>query len=465
MASASANRPLIEQDPELHNMIELEKARQFRSLELIASENLTSRAVLECLGSALTNKYAEGLPGTRYYGGTQYVDMVERLAQERALAAFGLDPKEWGVNVQPYSGSPANFAVYTALLNPHDRIMGLALPCGGHLTHGFYTAKKKISATSIYFESFPYRIDETGCIDYAHLEEIAETYRPRMIIFGASAYTRDFDYPRVRALCDRLECYLFVDMAHTAGLIAGGVLSSPFATADVVTTTTHKSLRGPRAGMIFFRRRHRDGTPTDYEDRINQAVFPGLQGGPHMHQVAAIATQMKEVASPEWKAYAKQVQANARALAAALMTQGHQLVANGTDNHLLLWNVRVLGLTGSKMEKLLDAVSISTNKNTIPGDKSALSPGGVRLGSPSLTTRGLKEADMATVAGFLDRAVKLCLEVQQQSNSTKLADFVSTLAKNDEVKKLRHDVEEFAVKFPMPGYDVTSLKYRDGLPE
>lgn len=456
--------PLASHDPEIYDCIQLEMARQYRGLEMIASENLTSRAVMECLGSALTNKYAEGEIGARYYGGTAFVDMVEKLAKERALAAFGLSADEWGVNVQPYSGSPANMAVYVGLLHPHDRIMGLHLPCGGHLTHGFYTSSKKISATSIFFESLPYHTDSEGVVDYAEMERTAAVYRPAMIIVGASAYTKDFDYERVRRLCDDVGCLLFCDMAHTAGLIAGGVLKSPFATCDVVSTTTHKSLRGPRSGMIFFRKVGRDGNATDFESRINQAVFPGLQGGPHMHQIAAIATQMKEVCAPEWKAYAAQVASNSKALAAALIEKGHVLVGNGTENHVVLWNLRQFELSGNKAEKLLDVVSISTNKNTIPGDKNALAPSGVRLGTSSLTTRGLVEDDMRVVAGFLDRAIKIGVEIQRSTGKL-VKDFVAALAHNGELMDLRAEVEDFATKFFMPGFDVTALKYRDGLPQ
>ncbi|XP_026452620.1 serine hydroxymethyltransferase 3, chloroplastic-like, partial [Papaver somniferum] len=262
--------------PEVRSIIDSEKNCQFNSLELIASENFTSRAVMEDVGSCLTNKYSEGLHGKRYYGGNEYIDELETLCQQRALAAFHLDPKKWGVNVQPLSGSPANFEVYTALLNPHDRIMGLDLPHGGHLSHGFMTPKRRVSGTSIYFESMPYRLDEsTGLIDYDMLEKTATLFRPKLIIGGASAYPRDFDYPRMRKIADSVGAFLMMDMAHISGLVAASVLADPFEYCDVVTTTTHKSLRGPRGGMIFFKKDH--VLCVDMEFAINNVVFPGLQ--------------------------------------------------------------------------------------------------------------------------------------------------------------------------------------------
>lgn len=273
------NKSLQEHDPEMFNLIEQEKVRQWSGLELIASENFTSRAVMECLGSALTNKYAEGLPGARYYGGNVIIDQIERLCQDRALKAYGLKEEEWGVNVQPYSGSPANFAVYTALLRPHDRIMGLDLPSGGHLTHGFFTTdkatggSKPISATSVYFESLPYRVSsDSGLIDYDGLENLADLFKPKMIVCGGSAYPREWDYKRFKQIAQNVGALLMVDMAHISGLVATGCAANPFEYADIVTTTTHKTLRGPRAGMIFYKKDSRG-----FEAKINWAVFPALQ--------------------------------------------------------------------------------------------------------------------------------------------------------------------------------------------
>lgn len=453
---------LEDHDPELYDLIEQEKRRQWRSLELIASENFTSRAVMECLGSALTNKYAEGLPHARYYGGNEVVDQVELLCQKRALEAYGLDPEKWGVNVQPYSGSPANFAVYTGLLKPHDRIMGLDLPSGGHLTHGFYTLNKKegtrkaVSATSLYFESLPYRVDSTsGLIDYDQLERDAGLFKPAMIIAGGSAYPRDYDYKRFRDIADANGALLMMDMAHTSGLVATGLLQSPFEYADIVTTTTHKSLRGPRAGMIFFRKDERG-----FEGKINQAVFPALQGGPHEHQIAGVATQLKEVCTPEFKVYSEQVIKNAQALAKKLTSLGYAMATGGTENHLILWDLKPQGLTGSKFEKVCDAVSITLNKNCVPGDLSAITPGGVRIGTPALTTRKMVESDFEQIAEFLHEAIQIAQKIQTESGP-KLKDFLALMGNNKEIPVLQQKVHEFASTFPMPGFDPTTMKYSD----
>ncbi len=425
-------------DPVIYNLIQKEFHRQKRGLELIASENFTSKAVLECLGSVLTNKYSEGLPNQRYYGGCEVVDQIESLCQNRALQAFKLESNKWGVNVQPYSGSPANLAVYNALLKPHDRIMGLDLPSGGHLTHGFYTDKKKISATSVFYESLPYQIKEDGYIDYNKLEEYARAYKPRLIICGASAYPRDFDYLRFREIADINESYLLCDMAHISGLVVTEEMNNPFNYCDVVTSTTHKTLRGPRSGMIFFRK--------ELEDKINFSVFPMLQGGPHQHQIAGLATQLLEVQTPEFKNYIIQVKSNAKALSKYLLDQGYTLSTGGTDNHIILVNLNPLGITGSKIEKICERVDISLNKNAVLGDKSAISPGGIRLGTAALTSRGLRENDFQYVGMLIKECIDLALEIQKDHKPLKL--FMKNMDNyENDLQKIQKKVNDFANQF------------------
>ncbi|KAG0475155.1 hypothetical protein HPP92_014841, partial [Vanilla planifolia] len=402
-------------DPEIADIIELEKNRQWKGLELIPSENFTSVSVMQAVGSVMTNKYSEGYPGARYYGGNEFIDMAERLCQKRALEAFRLDPAKWGVNVQSLSGSPSNFQVYTALLKPHERIMALDLPHGGHLSHGYQTDTKKISAVSIFFETMPYRLNEvTGYIDYDQLEKSATLFRPKLIVAGASAYARLYDYARIRKVCDKQKAVLLADMAHISGLVAAGVIPSPFDYADVVTTTTHKSLRGPRGAMIFFRK-----------------------------GVKEINKQGQE----------------------SLVEKGYELVSGGTENHLVLVNLKNKGIDGSRVEKVLELVHIAANKNTVPGDVSAMVPGGIRMGTPALTSRGFVEDDFARVADFFDSAVKLALKTKSETKGgSKLKDFLATIESDaniqSEISKLRHDVEEYAKQFPTIGFEKETMKYK-----
>ena len=434
------NRLLRLKDPVLYNLIKNEFNRQKYGLELIASENFTSKSVMECVGSILTNKYSEGQVGNRYYGGCETIDKIEQLCITRALNTFRLDEKHWGVNVQAYSGSPANLAVYNALLNPHDRIMGLGLPSGGHLTHGFYTNKKKISATSIFYESLPYKINKSGYIDYDNLEEMAKIFNPKLIICGASAYPRDFDYERFRKIADINNSYLMCDMAHISGLVATNLFNNPFKYCDIVTSTTHKTLRGPRSGLIFYKK--------EMEDRINFSVFPSLQGGPHNHQIAGVAHQLLEASTPEFKEYILQVKNNARVLAGYLIKNGYNLVTDGTDNHLILIDLRNKNITGSKVEYLCDQINISLNKNSVFGDKSAISPGGIRIGTAALTTRGFEEQDFIKVGEFLHEAIELSCEIQDISGKN-LTDFKNTINSkySERINKTRSNITEFTGTF------------------
>ncbi len=378
-------------DPEIYEAVKAELHRQNENIELIASENFTSAAVLEAVGSVLTNKYAEGYPSKRWYGGCEAVDIVERLAIDRAKVLFGAEH----ANVQPHSGSSANLAVYMALLNPGDKVLGMDLSHGGHLTHGH-----KMNFSGKYYEIIPYGVSpKNEQIDYDNLEKLAVEHKPKMILMGASAYPRIIDFKRGRQIADKVGALLMVDMAHFAGLVATGHHPSPVPYADVVTTTTHKTLRGPRAGLILCRE--------TYAKAIDSTVFPGIQGGPLMHVIAGKAVALKEAMSPEFKQYSEQVVRNAKALAKALVDRGFYIVSGGTDNHLMLVNVKLKGFTGKDVSEALDHVRITVNKNTIPFDQeSPFKTSGVRLGTPAATTRGMKEAEMIEIAELIDQTLK-----------------------------------------------------------
>lgn len=391
-----------------------EFARQQRNLELIASENIVSPAVMAAMGTVLTNKYAEGYPGKRYYGGCQCVDIVEDIARDRACELFGAEH----ANVQPHSGAQANLAVYFALLQPGDTVLGMNLAEGGHLTHG-----SPVNMSGSLYNFVPYGVDaETGRIDYDKLMAQAMEVRPKMIVAGASAYPRAIDFQKFREVCDACGAYLMVDMAHIAGLVAAGCHQNPVPYADVVTTTTHKTLRGPRGGMILCRE--------EYAKAIDKAIFPGTQGGPLMHIIAAKAVCFGEALRPEFKAYGEQIVRNAKALADGLLNRGVKLVSGGTDNHLMLIDLSDSELTGKELEHRLDEVYITANKNTVPGEKrSPFTTSGVRLGTPAVTTRGLKEADMEQVAACIALAMQDDFEAQAE--------------------KIRGMVNEICAKYPL----------------
>ena len=381
---------IAQEDPEIVAAMEAELKRQRDNIELIASENFVSPAVMDAMGTHLTNKYAEGYPGKRYYGGCVNVDVVENLARERAKQLFGCEH----VNVQPHSGSQANIAVYFAMLNPGDTILGMNLSHGGHLTHG-----SPVNLSGKYFNVVPYGVDETGFIDYDEFEKIAKESKPKMIVAGASAYARVIDFERIAEIAKAVGAYFMVDIAHIAGLVAAGVHPSPVPYADFVTTTTHKTLRGPRGGMIMCK--------AEYAAQIDKAIFPGTQGGPLMHIIAAKAVCFKEALSDEYKEYINQVVKNAKALAQALIDEGLDIVSGGTDNHLMLVDLRKANITGKEAEKLLDEVRITCNKNTIPFDpQSPFVTSGIRLGTPAVTTRGMKEEDMKEIAAIIAGTLK-----------------------------------------------------------
>jgi glycine hydroxymethyltransferase len=412
------NAPLAASDPEIAQQIENEIKRQHEGLEMIASENFVSRAVLEAAATVFTNKYAEGYPGKRYYGGCEYADIVEDLARTRAKRLFNADH----VNVQPHSGSQANAAAYMTLLNPGDCILGLDLAHGGHLTHGH-----KLNFSGKLYRIVGYQVrKDTETIDYDELEATAQREKPKVIVGGGSAYPRQFDFPRMRAIADKVGASLMVDMAHFAGLVAGGVHPSPVPHAHVVTTTTHKTLRGPRSGLILCGQELAAG--------IDRSVFPGQQGGPLMHIVAAKAVAFKEALEPEFATYAQQVVTNAKVLAEAIAAEGYRIVSGGTDTHVMLIDVFQKGMLGSEAEHALGEAGITVNKNAIPYDANPpMKPSGIRIGTPALTTRGMKEPEMRVIAGWIAQAL------EHRADAAKL-------------QQIRGQVLEMAEKFPLYGW-------------
>jgi glycine hydroxymethyltransferase len=412
------NAPLTSSDPEIAAEIEKEVLRQHEGLEMIASENFVSRAVLEAVGTIFTNKYAEGYPGKRYYGGCEFADVVENLARERAKELFGAEH----VNVQPHSGSQANAAAYMSLLEPGETILGLDLANGGHLTHGH-----KLNFSGKLYRIAGYKVrQDTEVIDYDALEAQAMSEEPKVIVGGGSAYPRQFDFVRMREIADKVGAKLMIDMAHFAGLVAGGAHPSPVPYADVVTTTTHKTLRGPRAGMILCK--------AELAASIDRSVFPGQQGGPLVHVIAGKAVAFKEALQPEFKAYAAQTVANAKALAEAMQAEGYRVISGGTDTHLILVDVFVKGMFGSEAESALGAAGITVNKNAIPYDTNPpMKPSGIRIGTPALTTRGMKEGEMKVIAGWIAEAL------EHRRDAGRLAE-------------IRGKVGELAEEFPLYGF-------------
>jgi len=409
------NRPLAEVDPEIADALREEGRRQGTGLELIPSENFVSEAVLEAMGSVLTNKYAEGYPGKRYYGGCEFADRVEQLAIDRAKALFGAEH----ANVQTHSGTQANVSVYMAALQPGDTVLGMNLAHGGHLTHGH-----PLNFSGKMYKFIPYGVSkETETIDYDELDRLAREHNPKMIVAGASAYSRIIDFPRMAAIARAVGAIFFVDMAHIAGLVAGGMHPSPVPYADFVSTTTHKTLRGPRGGLVLCK--------TQYAKELDRITFPGTQGGPLMHIIAAKAVCLKEAADPGFREYAKQIVANARKLAAEISKAGFRIVSGGTDNHLFLIDLYSRGVTGKDAQPALDRAGITVNKNSIPFDPTPpMTAGGIRLGTPAVTTRGMREADMERISAWI-------------------AEALSHLGDAERERRIRGEVAEFAVQFPL----------------
>lgn len=435
-------RNLKKTDPKIYNAIVAEVKRQEEGLELIPSEIAASPAVIEALGSVLTNKYSEGYPRKRYYGGQVNIDTVEEVAQQRARKLFRVPH----VNVQPYSGSPANLAVYVAVCQPGDTVMGQNLPDGGHLTHGW-----KASATSMFYKTIGYHVKEDGYLDLEEIEKLAMEHKPKLIWVGATAYVREFPFEEMAKIADKVGAYLAADIAHIAGLVVAGAHKSPAKFAHIITTTTHKTLRGPRGGMIMVTEKGLKKDP-ELAQKIDQAIFPRLQGGPHDHQTAAVAVALGEAMKPEFKVYGKQVVKNAKALAKALMKRGIELVSNGTDNHMML--IKCGKGRGALVQDALDMAGITLNKNTIPNDPSSpFYPSGVRLGTPFITVRGMKEKEMEKIAEWISQVMEDIKDFHFPENKENikpmLEKFKKFIKKNKKLAQIREEIKKTCKKFPL----------------
>ena len=445
------NYPSIEkEDSEIYQLIKKEELRQKEGLELIPSENYTSKAVMESMGSILTNKYSEGYSRKRYYGGQEFIDQIETLAVERAKALF----KVPHANVQPYSGSPANLAIYMATCQPGDTVLGLNLTDGGHLTHGW-----KVSATGIFYKPFGYHTKPDGRVDFDEVWKLAKEHKPKLIWCGATAYMYEIEYEKFAEIADSVGAFLAADIAHIAGLIVAGAHKSPAEFAHIITTTTHKTLRGPRGGMIMATAKGLAKDP-ELADRMDKAVFPGLQGGPHDHQTGAIAIALKEAATEEFKIYGHQIVKNAKALGQSLVKNGMKLVGGGTENHLLLMDlVPVFGPGGGIFgSEVLEVAGMTANKNTIPGEPgSPFYPSGVRLGSPALTTRGFKEKEMEKVGEWIAKALMemkgYSLPEKKEERAAYISKFKKDITANETLKNIRAEVKELCKNFPVPGIE------------
>nr|XP_027193569.1 uncharacterized protein LOC113788303 [Dermatophagoides pteronyssinus] len=445
--TTTINTSLKQFDNELFQLIKKEQQRQQNEINLIASENIIPRYCSDALRSPLSNKYSEGFVGKRYYEGNRFIDQIEQLAIDRSLKAFSLDNKDWGVVVQSLSGTIANIAVYTAMLKPGDKILYMALSHGGHLSHGYRRKNNNLTLASQHYNSMPYYVDkETEEIDYEKLERKALEYKPNIIIAGASAYPKLIDYKRFRSICDKIGAILLVDMAHIAGLIAARLIPSPFPYADIVTTTTHKTLRGPRGALIFVRK--------PYYNKIQKSVFPGCQGGPHNHSIAAIAAAMKAAAEPEFKEYQSNVLKNMKAMNDELINKGYRITSGGTQNHHLIVDLCNKNIDGKQASVLLNAAGIVCNMNTVPRDKSPLNPSGIRIGSAAMTSRGMTQKDFVNVTCLIDKIISIKNSIFRKD--AKLDEIREKCAKSPELTAIKEFVQSYAQQFPVVDTDKLS---------